>query len=221
MIKVPPLKLSWLGEAAILCDTDAPELDVDLQERFWALGETLASSDYVVETVPGMNNLLVMIDPSIVSGAAALSDIEAAWKSAQGRKLRGKQVEILVRYGGDKGVDLPHVCEATGLTAQAYVELHSAAEYVVFAVGSQPGFGYLGGLDERLAVPRRAVPRLKVESGSVVIGGAQAGVISKTSPSGWHIIGTTSQDFFDPTRSSPSLLAAGDIVRFRVESLET
>jgi allophanate hydrolase subunit 1 len=35
-----------------------------------------------------------------------------------------------------------------------------------------------------------------------------------TTPGGWHIIGRTEARMFDASRSPPSLLAAGDSVRF-------
>ena len=94
------------------------------------------------------------------------------------------------------------------------MRLHTSAEYTVFALGSQPGFPYLGGLDERLAEPRRAEPRVRVEAGSVVIGGGQTGIISRTSPSGWHIIGDTDTQLFDINRAQAALLSPGDRVRF-------
>ena len=71
---------------------------------------------------------------------------------------------------------------------------------------------YLGGLDERLAVPRRAEPRVRVEAGSVAIGGGQTGVISRTFPSGWHIIGRTETELFDVRRAQAALLSPGDRV---------
>ncbi len=47
------------------------------------------------------------------------------------------------------------------------------ARYIVYFLGFQPGFSYLGGMPEQLATPRRADPRLVVAPGSVGIGGSQ------------------------------------------------
>jgi hypothetical protein len=64
--------------------------------------------------------------------------------------------------------------------------------------GFQPGFPYLGGLPERLAMPRHAEPRLRVPAGSVGIGGAQTGVYPLATPGGWQLLGRTPLALFDP-----------------------
>ncbi|MDT8333269.1 5-oxoprolinase subunit PxpB [Roseomonas gilardii] len=215
---LPPLHTSWLGEGAVLCQSDPAPLDTALQERFWTLAREVVRLPFVREAVPGMNNLLLVIDPCS-DGEAAVAAIRHCWASAGRSAVTGKEVTIPVRYGGTSGYDLAHVAAVTGLSPEEVARRHSAGRYVVYALGSQPGFGYLAGLDPALAVPRRDVPRVRVESGSVVIGGAQTGVISRTSPSGWHVIGTTDLPFFDPGGDPPALLAPGDTIRFTIESL--
>lgn len=51
-------------------------------------------------------------------------------------------------------------------------------------------------------------------AGSVAIADAQAGIYPSASPGGWWVLGTTDARLFDPRRSPPTLLAAGDEVRF-------
>ena len=82
-----------------------------------------------------------------------------------------------------------------------------------------PGFPYLSGLDPRLACPRRASPRLRVVEGAVIIGGAQAGIMPQTAPSGWHIIGHAELRLFDPLADPPTLFRPGDTVRFAVSDI--
>ena len=62
-------------------------------------------------------------------------------------------------------------------------------------LGFLPGFCYLGGLDERIHTPRLANPRIKINAGSVGIGGSQTGIYPLDSPGGW-------------------LVEAGDYIRF-------
>ena len=52
-------------------------------------------------------------------------------------------------------------------------------------------------------------------AGSVGIGGSQTGIYPLVSPGGWQLIGRTPVRLFDATRSSPALLAVGDVVTFR------
>jgi len=90
----------------------------------------------------------------------------------------------------------------------------------VYALGSHPGYCYLGGMDPRIATPRRAVPVLSIPGGAVSIGGAQTGVSASAGPSGWNTIGSTTMTFFDPARDPPATLQPGDRIRFLVEGIE-
>ena len=97
------------------------------------------------------------------------------------------------------------------------MERHGAPLYSVAAVGAMPGFVYLSGLDPALAAPRLSAPRQAVPKGSVIIGGTQAGIMPVTAPSGWHILGRTPLDLFDPSRARPALFRPGDRIRFVAE----
>ncbi len=125
-------------------------------------------------------------------------------------------IEIPVRYGGEGGPDLQDVARHCNLSPERVVELHSAAEYVVYFVGFSTCFPYLGGLPSELATPRLSAPRKHVPEGSVAIGGSQAGVYPLASPGGWRLIGHTSLRLFDRENSPPGLLHMDDRIRFRV-----
>jgi KipI family sensor histidine kinase inhibitor len=106
------------------------------------------------------------------------------------------------------------VARHTGLSEVEVIRLHCKPLYHVYMLGFAAGFPYLGGLPERLSVPRRETPRLKVPSGSVGIAGSQTGVYPIESPGGWRIIGRTSLRLFDPSRRVPTPILPGDKVRF-------
>ena len=59
-----------------------------------------------------------------------------------------------------------------------------------------------------------------VPEGSVIIGGAQAGIMPQTAPSGWHVLGRADIRLFDAAAGEPSLLRPGDVVRFVVGGIE-
>lgn len=125
-------------------------------------------------------------------------------------------IEIPVTYGGEFGPDLDDVAAHAGLMREAVIELHSGAQYRVAMLGFTPGFAYLLGLPDALHMPRRATPRTRVPAGSVAIGGAQTGVYPRETPGGWHLIGRTELNLFDPARDPPALLKPGMRVRFVV-----
>ena len=215
-----PFDTSPMGEAAILLQSSSP-LDLRVQEIIWQVAREASTWPDVVDVVPGVNNLLVLLDPAGGGRSSIEARLEHAWAAAGPWSGASKLVEVPVTYGGPFGPDLPALCGFTGLTPDEVTERHSAPPYVVLAVGGQPGFGYLGGLDPALAMPRRSAPRTRVEAGSVGIGGVQAAVITATSPSGWNLIGHTELPFFDAAAEPPALLAAGDRVRFLVKGVAT
>jgi len=133
---------------------------------------------------------------------------EPAWEAP-------RLVEIPVVYGGASGPDLEDVARHCGMDAARVVELHAAAEYLVYFVGFSTCFPYLGGLPPELATPRLSAPRKHVPEGSVAIGSSQAGVYPLSSPGGWRLIGRTPLRLFDPQASPPGLLRMDDRVRFR------
>lgn len=125
-----------------------------------------------------------------------------------------RRVEIPVCYGGEWGPDLDEVAAAHDLNGAQVIERHAGGDYLVYFLGFLPGFPYLGGLDPSLVTPRRATPRARVPAGAVGIAGAQTGVYPLETPGGWQIIGRTPLRLYDPDRQPPTLLAAGDQVRF-------
>lgn len=125
-----------------------------------------------------------------------------------------KKVEIPVCYGGTFGPDLPFVAEHNGLAEKDVVDLHTAGNYPVYMIGFAPGFPYLGGLSEKINAPRRTSPRTEIPAGSVGIAGSQTGVYPISTPGGWQLIGRTPMRLFKPEQEQPSLLKAGDTVKF-------
>jgi allophanate hydrolase subunit 1 len=55
---------------------------------------------------------------------------------------------------------------------------------------------------------------VRVPAGSVAIATGLTAIYPWESPGGWHLLGRCPVPLFDARRASPSLLAAGDRVRF-------
>lgn len=206
----PELLIRPLGEAALCCAVDAP-IALEHQQRIWQLATTLGQHDDVLGVIPGMNNLTLTFDPLRTDPEALAQVALALWHKAPHRQAAGRLIEIPVSYDGP---DLGDVATHCNLSADEVVHRHAAAAYTVYFIGFQPGFAYLGGLDETLHTPRRAAPRTAVPAGSVGIGGAQTGIYPLATPGGWQLIGRTALPLFDPLADPPTLLAPGDRVRF-------
>jgi len=211
-------RITPLGTTALLFEAPGA-LTLPTQQRIWALAREAQEWTEVREAVPGMNNLmLTLVGPP--RGLQALEErLHAAWSAVRPLGLEGRTVVLPVTYGGDGGPHMADVVAHTGLSVDEIVELHSAPLYTVYALGSHPGYCYLGGMDPRIATPRRQVPVMSIPGGSVSIGGAQTGVSASPGPSGWNTIGSTDMCFFDPARDPPALLQPGDSIRFRVEKV--
>jgi inhibitor of KinA len=121
----------------------------------------------------------------------------------------------------ERGPDLARVAEQTALSTDDVIRHHTAAEYVVYAIGFCPGFPYLGYLPPELSgVPRLAAPRLRVEAGSVGLTGRQTGIYTLARPGGWNLVGRTPLVLVD-VADGYFPLRTGDRVRFaRIDEAE-
>jgi inhibitor of KinA len=224
------MKFTALGDRAILIQVGS-SIDEATHRRVRAVQSRLSQCVIagVVELVPAYTSLAVHYDPAQLEQPAAddtsaphdrlcarLAEVLARAEVEQLPTQR--YVEIPVVYGGEFGPDLEDVARQHGLSADEVIRIHGGGDYLVYMIGFAPGFPYLGGLDPRLATPRRSVPRTAVAAGSVGIGGDQTGVYPIESPGGWHLIGRTPRRLFVANREPPTLLQAGDRVRFRAIS---
>ncbi|EAU4475557.1 5-oxoprolinase subunit PxpB [Salmonella enterica] len=202
-----------LGETAVVLELEPP-ITLASQKRIWRLTQRLVDMPNVVEAIPGMNNITVILREPQTLALDAIERLQRWWEESEALEPDSRSVEIPVIYGGAGGPDLAAVARHSGLSEKQVVELHASVEYVVWFLGFQPGFPYLGNLPESLHMPRRAEPRLQVLAGSVGIGGAQTGIYPLSTPGGWQLIGLTPLKLFDPMREPPVLLRPGDSVRF-------
>lgn len=171
----------------------------------------------VVETVPSFRALLVYYDPLVVEYEGLCQALRALGEQAEHATLpRARTVELPCCYeDAELGVDLVPAAARLGLSTAELVRLHAGTEQLVYFIGFTPGLPYLGGMPERIHLPRLETPRTRVPAGSVGIGGAQCCIYSVESPGGYWILGRTPLRLYDPDAADPVLLRPGDRVRFR------
>ena len=218
------MRLYPLGDAAVVLEF-GPGISPATHRAIAAFNAYLARQPFagLRETVPAFTTLTVYYDPWLLSNNGRHQPYERAAEILRQRLAAAPAaeaaaatavVEIPVCYGGAFGPDLAYVAQHAGLAPDQVVALHSGPDYLVHMIGFAPGFPYLGGLDARLATPRRPQPRALVPAGAVGIAGPQTGVYSLPTPGGWQLIGRTPRRLFDVARAEPSLLRAGQKVRF-------
>jgi len=214
-------QLLALGDSALLIEFP-PGIDEGTNSAVHALARWIAINLRVgiMETVPAYHTLTVFYDPYIYRFdelKSLLADIEFSLITPE---HPSRSVVVPVCYDLSLAPDLPLLAEHCGMSIEEVVALHTRASYRVFFLGFKPGFAYLGGLDARLHMPRKASPRALVPAGAVAIGGEQTGIYPQASPGGWQIIGRTPSRLFDAGTEPPCLLQAGDLVNFQAISLQ-
>jgi inhibitor of KinA len=195
-----------------------PAIDPVVNERAILLAVRLRDRKArgVLDIAPGYCTLGVHYDPLQTDLAALEQAIEREFAALESLEAVAERsaIEIPVTYGGEHGPDLDAVAAHAGCSASEVIRRHSERTYRVYMLGFVPGFAYMGRVDPSIAMARHRVPRERVRAGSVGIAGLQTGVYPVDSPGGWQLIGHTSTVMFEPERDEPSLLSAGDWVRF-------
>ncbi|MGN6334367.1 MAG: 5-oxoprolinase subunit PxpB [Motilibacteraceae bacterium] len=199
------------GDAGLLVEVDDP---ADVLALHLAVRDRMPPG--VVDAVPAARTLLLHLDPGLTSPRRVSEAVsELVSEVLDRRRLPepepGELVHVPVIYDGE---DLQEVAALTGLAAEDVVSLHQESTWTVAFCGFAPGFGYLTGGDERLTVPRRAVPRTRVPAGAVGLAGPYSGIYPRSSPGGWQLIGRADVPVWDVEREPPALLRPGVRVRF-------
>jgi inhibitor of KinA len=204
------------GDSAIFVEFEQ-RIDPGVNARTIAFAEAIRAANLagIRDVVPTYRSAAIYYDPLRTDGDALLACVKReAVRPAPTVTGAGAPTRIPVCYGGDLGPDLPEVAAFAKTDEEEVIRLHSAATYRVFMLGFVPGFAYLGIVDDRIAMPRRSTPRVRVPPGTVGIGGIQTGVYPAETPGGWRLIGRTPLKPFDPSRDDPFLMKAGDSVQF-------
>ena len=196
-------------------------VDLELNRSLQALAVAIRvrGVPWIRDVVPALCGIALHFDPFHPGLPDVVLDasrelLEECFKSASKFEDSGRTVEVPVCYEPFFALDIEDVAAATKLSAQNIQKLHTSAQHWVLMVGFSPGQPYIGGLDPKLSIPRRATPRTRMPMGAVAIANAQTAVYPYETPGGWSIIGRTPLRVFDPAREPASLFAPGDRVRF-------
>jgi inhibitor of KinA len=204
------------GDAAFIVRF-AERIDPLVNARAIALAErlTAAAPDGVQDVVPAFRSVAVYFNPLRTNHDRLFAELQhLASNEAPGDPQARAPLQIPVQYGGQFGPDLAEVASFAKTTEEEVVRLHTEVMYRVFMLGFVPGFAYMGTVDQRIAAPRRRIPRKAVPVGSVGIAGMQTGIYPSVIPGGWQLIGRTAVKPFDLSRTDASLFKPGDMVKF-------
>ncbi|AJA49954.1 kinase A inhibitor [Clostridium pasteurianum DSM 525 = ATCC 6013] len=211
-----------VNETSILIEF-GETINEDIQEIVKAFCEYLDKHPFkgMVEYIPAFSSVAVIYNPmesNYEEVYLILKNILCNLKLPYEKNRR--IVKIPVCYGDKFGPDIQYVADYNKISIDEVVKIHSKGKYIVYMIGFAPGFPYLGGMSKSIATPRRKSPRTAIPKGAVGIAGEQTGVYPISTPGGWQIIGSTPLKLFRPEEEPPTLLRAGDIVKFYPISFE-
>ena len=191
-----------------------PEINRKVREISVSLEETPIVG--VTEVIPTYRSVLICYDPVQINPERLSKEILDRERSLDKLEIPPPETtEIPVAYGDEFGPDMEFVAQHNRLSPEEVIQIHSSGTYLIYMIGFTPGFPFLGGLSEKLFTPRLENPRQSVPAGSVAIANNQTGIYSLDSPGGWRLIGRTPIKVYDPTRSPPIILKAGNYLRFK------
>jgi len=205
-----------LGDSALLVRFGDTLSDVANRAAI-ALARALAIDPLpgTIEAVPSLVSVMLRYDPRVVQFATLTGELRLRLFAQDAvTPPVATHHTIAVSFGGEDGPDLETVAVSLRLTADEFIAAHNASALRVLATGFAPGFVYFGFHPPDLLLPRRIDVRASVPAGSILFAAGQTAIAATVIPTGWHVIGRTSLRNFDPERSPPTQLRAGDTVHF-------
>jgi len=210
------LDIRPLGEQALIINFKN-EISVETNSQVHSLAFLIREADIrgVRRVIPTLRSLAVHYDPLMINYDELLVQLKNLQSlDDKAEHSRGRVIHIPVVYGGEDGYDLGDVAKRTGFSPEEVIDLHSSRHYLIYMLGFIASYPYCGEIDPRLSLPRRTSPNFKVAKGTIAIANEQTIIITNESPTGWHVIGRTPFETFNPFIDPPTIFRAGDSIKF-------
>ena len=191
------LTYKLFGRSAILVEWPA-NISQEIIQDIISFERQVKEIDAILDTIIAYNSLLIRYQNPIIDKELTISQLKKIY-AASSYLIKQDQFlwQIPVCYDVSFGIDLEEIANKKKCSVAEIIRLHTEGDYLVYFIGFQPGFLYLGGLHQTLHVSRKSNPRLRVDKGSVAIGGIQTGIYPQNSSGGWDVIGKSPLNFFD------------------------
>ena len=203
------LTYKLFGRSAILVEWPA-NISQDIIQDIISFERQVKEIDSILDIIIAYNSLLIRYQNPIVDQELTIRQLKNKY-TASSYLIKQDQFlwEIPVCYDASFGIDLEEIANKKKCSVADIIRLHTETDYLVYFIGFQPGFLYLGGLHQNLHIPRKSNPRIRVDAGSVGIGGSQTGIYPQNSSGGWNIIGKSPLNFFNMKSSNPCFAKLG------------
>ncbi|MBQ4821031.1 5-oxoprolinase subunit PxpB [Aquimarina sp. MMG016] len=209
------LQYKRYAENAILIEWPSEIDEILLQDLlFYKKSIEKYCDEVILEVISSYNSLLILYVSTIEDFYGEVFMLKSLYVTNNSKENKNKLWRLPVCYDKKFAPDLEDFAMSKSLSVEDVIVLHTSPIYTVYFIGFLPGFLYLGGLNDKLILPRKSTPARMVKRGSVALGGNQTGVYPMDSPGGWHVIGNCPLSFFDIKSAVPCFVSPGDKIQF-------
>ena len=213
-------QINQISEQAFLLDFGT---DIDIKTNNYVLSfaerifKEIEKDNYleIKNCVPSYNKILIQFNPSSTKKLKILDFLHSIDIKKIITDKDKKIVEMPICYDDEFALDIDDIAAKKQIKKADIIDLHVSTKFYVYMIGFMPGLPFMGNLDERLSVPRKATPRIHVPAGSVGIVDNLCVIYPDNSPGGWNIIGRTPQRLFFKEKNNPNLLNPGYFLKFK------
>ncbi|MCX7237275.1 MAG: 5-oxoprolinase subunit PxpB [Polynucleobacter sp.] len=219
MSEIQSPRLLALGDSAWTIEFGSsinPLIHSRVQGFCAALRNEAKLSNEILEYLPSFRSVTIYFDAEKVNASTLGSQLLALAQNSGNQISQGRKLCVPVCFENEFGPDLEEVAQLKNISKNEVIELMTSSIFSVYMIGFLPGFPYLGGLPEKLNVPRLATPRTLVPAGSIAIAAGMCAAYPWDSPGGWRLLGQTPIPLFNANNEHhPALIAPGDQIQWR------
>ena len=159
------LTYKLFGSSAILVEWPA-NISQEIIQDIISFERQVKEIESILDTIIAYNSLLIRYKNSIIDNEIMISQLKKIY-TASSYLINQDQFlwQIPVCYDVSFGIDLEEIACKKKCSVAEIIRLHTEVDYLVYFIGFQPGFLYLGGLHQNLHVPRKSNPRVRVDKG--------------------------------------------------------
>jgi len=185
-------------------------------DKVLSFDAALSQANFIGHTdrVPTATCVLVGYNPLETDFDSVCEHIEKHLHNTGEESSTTTHWQIPTCYAEPFAPDLSAVADALAISEHDVVEQHYSGNYKVTMYGFAPGYAYLGGVPDKIQLPRKSGPVNNVPAQTVMIAGVQCLITTLTMPTGWWRIGMTTFRPLQMDKSNPFLLNVGDTLEF-------
>ena len=213
-------RIDQISEQAFLLDFGV-DIDIKLNQTVIAFANQIEKKIKknnnlgIKNCVPSYNKILIQFDPLLNQKKEIINFLQTINKKKLNNPSINKHIEIPICYEDEFALDIKEIVKKTKLSKQKIINIHLKTNFYVYMIGFMPGLPYLGDLDKKIFLPRKSIPRTNVPVGSIGIVENFCVIYPNESPGGWNIIGRTPKKLFYKNKKNPTVLKAGNFVKFK------